>query len=140
VTRLAAACGLAFMLVGCGPVASSPAGTGASEAAERYFAALVGRDWANAYGCLNDATKAKFPSDSFRAKAAVFRADWGLEPEAVQVRSCDEHGTEAVAHVVLSGKGKDGHKQWKDVVALRKGPDGWKVILPANFGKVRTGH
>jgi hypothetical protein len=138
VIRLVWVCGVAFAAVGCGPVSSSPSGSGASEAAERYFSALVGRDWAAAYGCLDEAAKAKWPDDQFRTRAAAFRSDWGFEPEAVRVRSCDEHGDEAVAHVVLSGMGKDGHTQWKDAVALRRGPAGWLVIPPANFGKSRA--
>jgi hypothetical protein len=131
---------MAVVAAGCGPASSSPPGTGAAKAAERYFSALVGRDWPAVYACLDEAAKVKLSADQFQSKAAAFRSDWGFEPEAVQVRSCDEHGDEAVAHVVLSGKGKDGHKQWKDAVALRRGPAGWHVVPPANFGKPRARH
>ena len=136
--RLGWVYGVAVVVAGCSTASSPPPGTGAATAAERYFSALVGRDWATAYGCLDESAKAKWPDDQFRSRAAAFRSDWGFEPETVQVRSCDEHGIEAVAHVVLSGKGKDGHTQWKDAVALRRGPAGWHVIPPANFGKPRA--
>jgi hypothetical protein len=124
---------------GCSAPPAAPAGTGASEAAEAFFTALVARDWPTGHTALDDATRAKWPLDTFRTKAAAFRADWGFDPESVHVKSCDERGDEATAHVVLSGKGKDGHRQLKDAVVLHRGASGWRIFLPENFGKPHAG-
>jgi hypothetical protein len=140
VIRLGGTWGLVLTSVGCGSNPPPPAGTGAAEAAERFFAALVARDWSIAYDGLDDATKAKWALDCFRTLATNFRTDWGFDPESVLVRSCDEHGNDATAHVVLSGRGKTGHKLWKDAVVLRRGPAGWRVIPPSTFGKPPAGH
>jgi hypothetical protein len=53
------------------------------------------------------------------------------------VRSCEEHGDEAVAHVVFAGKTASGTRSFKDGLTLRRGATGWGVVLPPGFGKAR---
>ena len=57
-----------------------------------------------------------------------------IDPKELQVQSCDESGTEAIAHVVLTGRDTARLRRYKDAVALRQTVDGWRVILPTAFG------
>ncbi len=118
--------------VGCGGP-SPPAGTGAREAAEAYYDALLRRDWSAAYDRLHPESRARWGLARFTKLAEQVRGNVGFEPERVRVRSCEERGDEAVAHVVWLGRGR-----YEDGVTLRRTDGGWGVVLPQNFGHRRT--
>jgi hypothetical protein len=122
-------------LGGCGPTApTAPPGTGAREAAAGYFEALVRKDWPAAYALLAPESQKRVGAEQFARLAEAYRRGLGLEPETVHVNACDEHGSEAVAHVTLSGQGQKRH-QFKDAASLRKDDFGWRIVLSPKFGK-----
>jgi hypothetical protein len=127
----AAGCCLAFWLAGCRE--SPPAGTGAEATVRGYYEALLRSDWRGAHAALHPDSRAKLSATQFARQAESYRRQLGFEPEQVVVRSCEEHGAEALAHVVLKG----GTHSYKDAVAMRKDGDGWGVMLPARFGEKR---
>ncbi len=124
-------------LAGCGPATSTPAGTGARETAESFYEAVIRQDWPAAHAALDPDVRKRLSPEQFARLAAQYRRGLGLEPEAVHVRSCEEHGTEAIAHVTLTGRGPTGHGQYRDSVLLRKNGSTWGVVLPPNFGQAK---
>jgi hypothetical protein len=64
-----------------------------------------------------------------------YRRDLGFEPDAIYCRACEERGPDATAHIVLTGRTTTEESRHKDAVALRRGDDGWQIVLPANFGQ-----
>jgi hypothetical protein len=121
-------------LAGCNRTPAPPAGTGAKEAARGYYEALAGRDWQQAYAALHPDSRKHCTQDQFTRLAQAYRRNLGFEPEAVHVQSCDEQGTEAIAHVVLTGRDSSQTRRYKDGVTLRQTVEGWRVVLPPNFG------
>lgn len=111
-----------------------PAGSGAREAAQRYFDALVRSDWPAAYSALTAESRKRVSGDGFARLAAAYRRGLGFDPDAAHVTACEEHGDEAIARLSLTGKGRHGHR-YKDGATLRREQAGWAVVLPANFGR-----
>jgi hypothetical protein len=125
----------AVLTVGCSsPAAPAPAGTGAREAAQGFYDAIVGQDWARAYAALHPDSQASRSAERFSTLAKAYRHNLGFEPDKVTVRTCDEQGRKAIAHVVISGQSSAQARHFKDAVTLRVGPSGWSVVLPPNFG------
>jgi hypothetical protein len=58
-----------------------------------------------------------------------------FEPEGIHVRSCEERATEAIAHVVLTGRGKSQARRYRDGITLRHTDEGWRVVLLQSFGQ-----
>lgn len=127
---------LAAGAAGCGQ-GEAATGTGAREAAQRYYEALRQHDWSTAHAALHPDSRARCNSAQFARLAARYRNDLGFEPEAVRVRFCDEQPTRAVAHVVYTGRARDRRRSYKDAVVLRPGATGWGVVLPRDFGQAR---
>jgi hypothetical protein len=73
--------------------------------------------------------------DQFARLAENYRSSLGFEPESVQVQICDERGTDATVHVVLVGHTAKQDRRYKDAATLQRGDDGWRIILPQNFGR-----
>jgi hypothetical protein len=126
---------LLLALAGCGPAAPTTPHTGAEEAARDYHDALRRRDWSRAYDLLHPDSRARWKSDAFARVAEVYRRRLGFEPEAVVVRSCEEQGDEAKAHVVFEGQAGGKQKFFKEAAELRRSPSGWGVVLPQRFGQ-----
>jgi hypothetical protein len=123
-------------VVGCGRPPARPAGTGAREAAQGYFEALLRQDWPGAYRFLHADDRTRCGADQFARLAENYRRAFGFEPQAVRLQSCDENESVAVAHVVFTGRaGRE--RRYKDAVTLRRGQEGWGVVLPAGFGMTR---
>lgn len=121
----------ALAAVGCGRHApTTPAGTGAEAVARDYCGAVVRQDWDAAYAALDPDGRAAVGPASFRRAAATYRRGFGFEPEEGRVRSCEEHGDEAVAHVVFTGPAGAAHRSYQDGLTLRRTPAGWGVVLP----------
>jgi len=124
------------VLIGCGRVAEEPPGTGAKECVQAYYEALIHKDWAKGYASLDGQSQKRCSSQQFSRLAQRYRSNLGFEPEVVQVRVCEERGTEATAHVVLTGRSATHTRRYKDAVTLRR-RDYWRVVLPPNFGQTR---
>jgi hypothetical protein len=122
-------------LAGCNWAPAPPAGTGARETAQAYCEALVQRDWQQAYAALHPDSQKRCTQEQFTRLAQAYRRNLGFEPEEVQVRSCGERGTEAIAHVVLTGRASSQARRYKDGVTLRQTVEGWRVVLPPSFGR-----
>jgi hypothetical protein len=123
-------------LSGCNSTpAEPPAGTGASEAVKSYYEGLIRQDWQQAYLVLHPDNQKRLSSQEFTLLAQAYRSSLGFEPDELHVQSCDEKGSEALAHVVLTGHNASKEMRYKDAIALRHGADGWRVVLPATFGR-----
>jgi hypothetical protein len=98
----------------------------------------VDQDWPAAYAALHADGRKRLSAEQFAGLARQYRRGVGFEPTAAHVRSCEERGDEAVAHVTLTGQAA-GHRRFhKDAVTLRRGAGGWGVVLPPRFGQART--
>jgi hypothetical protein len=127
----------AALAAGCGGKAAPPPSEAAATAL-RFFTALKDQDWPAAYAALHSDGRKRVTLAEFTERARRYRQGLGFEPTAGHVRSCDERGDEAVAHVSLTGQ-SGGHQRFhKDAVALRRGPEGWGVVLPPRFGQPRA--
>jgi len=125
---------VAIALAGCGKQPQS-SGTGAREATQRYFEALMHRDWESAYAVLDVGSKARCTQEQFSQLAQTYRGKLGFEPDAVIVRACDEQDAVATAHVVLTAAAtKDG--RFKDAITLHRSDHEWHVVLSPRFGQV----
>jgi hypothetical protein len=102
-----------------------------------YYAALLKEDWPRAYAALDADSRKRITSAEFSRLAQNHRKSLGFEPKDVHVRSCEEHGSEAIAHVLLVGQTANKQRWYKDAVTLRRGEAGWAVVLPPQFGKPR---
>jgi hypothetical protein len=129
---------LPVVLAGCGTGPQPPAGTSAAEAVRGFYTALLRQDWPRAYAALHAESRSRWSPEQFARLAAQYRRDLGFEPEQVHVRSCEERGAEATAHVVFTGPGASGPRFFKEAVRLRRGPDGWGVVLAQKFGRARA--
>jgi hypothetical protein len=122
-------------LTGCGPAQPTAPNTGAADAARGYYEAIRGRDWQRAYCLLHPDSRSRWDADGFARAADDYRRRLGFEPAAVHVRSCEEQGDEAKAHVVFSGSAGGKQQHFKDAAALRRSATGWGVVLPSQFGR-----
>src|SRR5438270_12580529 len=127
---------ISVALAGCGK-APGNAGTGAETAVRSYFGALVQKDWAAAYAALHADSRKRCDAEQFAKLAQNYRKGLGFEPEEFHVRSCEEQGSEAMAHVVLQGHSGAKQRTFKDAVAVRRSGTAWGVVLPAHFGEGR---
>jgi hypothetical protein len=127
---------LPLLAAGCGGTAA-PTPSEAGAAALRFFTALKDQDWPAAYAALHPDGRKRLRLAEFTERARRYRQGLGFEPAAAHVRSCEERGDEAVAHVSLTGQSGGRQRFHKDAVTLRRGADGWGVVLPPRFGQVR---
>jgi len=129
---------LGVAAAGCG--ASTPVGadTGAKELVRAYFEALVHRDWSTAYVSLHADSRKRWTLEQFARMAQNHRAALGFEPEEVHLGSCEEHENSATAHALLTGHVAGKTMTGKDAVVLKRGEAGWGIVLPHNFGAVRS--
>jgi hypothetical protein len=125
------------LLAGCSPAPAPHSGTGAEQVVQDFYEALVRQEWAQAYRLLHTDSKARCSEQQFVRLAAQYRRTLGFEPKEVHVRSCEEHGAEAVAHVVFNGSAASHQKFYKDVATLRQTGECWGILLPARFGLKR---
>src|SRR5262245_10412180 len=87
---------------GCGTRPSPVTDTGSGESVRAYFEAVVRRDWPAAHAALHPGTRARLGPERFARLAEEYWKGLGFEPSGVTVRSCEEQGDRAVAHVVLT--------------------------------------
>jgi hypothetical protein len=126
----------AALMCGCRPAPKPDAGSGAKDAAKRYYEALLRKDWQGAHSLLTPDAKAQATVDRFARLAQEYHRSLGFEPKNVVVNACDEHGTEAVAHVTIVGTSAH-HQRFKDATVLRRVGVEWLVVLNTSFGAVR---
>jgi hypothetical protein len=125
---------VAGILLGCSPSPEESSGTGAKECVQEFYEALIQQDWPRAYAVLDPQAQKRLGSLQFNRLGLAYRNSLGFEPQAIHVRACEERGTEATAHVVLTGRTIKQEHRYKDAITLRQGEQGWRVQLPPHFG------
>src|SRR3954471_18454054 len=96
---------VALAATGCGAAPeAAPDGTGARQAGHDFYAAMIRQDWPAAYARLHPDSRAAVTAERFTGLAKGFRQRLGFEPTKVAVRTCDEQGPRAIAHVVITGR------------------------------------
>jgi hypothetical protein len=120
---------------GCRSRASDTNDTGAATAAVNYFEALIREDWSKAYAALHPESRQRLTSADFARLAQNYRKSIGFDANEIRLRSCEEHGAEAVAHVNILGyamtKLTTKRRTFRDAVALRQTESGWNDQLIA---------
>jgi hypothetical protein len=126
---------LAVLAAGCGSSATPRVRGEAETVVVSFYEAIFRRDWPAAHALLHTESRVNCPLEPFTSLAGAYRRRLGFEPQEVRVRSCEEHEEDAVAHVLLVGR-QDGHeKTHRDAITLRRDGAGWKIVLPARFGR-----
>lgn len=127
---------IAFAVSGCGSREEpSPLGTGARAAATDYFDALAQRNWAAAYAKLDAESKRQVAAAAFARRAEAYVKRLGFDFRKAHLRSCDEQGEKATAHLTLSDRQGTRKHSYRESIMLRRDVQGWGVTLPANFGR-----
>jgi hypothetical protein len=126
---------LLLALTGCGTHSAEQAGTGAEAAVRSYYDALIHKDWAGAYAALHPESRKRTTKEQFVCLAQNYRKNLAFEPLEVRIRSCEEHGDEAVARVILSGQGAGKQRTFQDGITLRRSGSDWRIILSPRFGE-----
>lgn len=122
-------------LTGCQP--TPPAAlenTGSHEAVTEFFEAIIRQDWPRGLKVLAAEKNNRMTSELFGRLGQAYRKRLGFDPEEVHLRSCEEHGAQAIAHVVLVGHVNGQRKQFRESVTLRQSDGKWVVLLPNHFG------
>jgi hypothetical protein len=125
---------LAAALAGCSPAPALP-DTGAKDAARVFYEGLLRQDWQQSYAALHPDSQQRYPRAEFIRLAQAYRRNVGFEPEELHIRSCDEQGTQAIAHVVLTGRTRGSKQRYNDGLLLRQSAGAWRIVLPNNFGR-----
>jgi hypothetical protein len=125
------------LLAGCAAAPPARPDTGARAAAEAYLAALVRNDADAAYQLLHPEAKQLFPREAFARRAAAYVKQLGFAPARVHIRSCDEQADRAVVQVTLTDAAGSRKHSYRDGLVLKRGPDGWGIVPPKNFGQPR---
>ncbi|MBX7103563.1 MAG: hypothetical protein K1X57_05755 [Gemmataceae bacterium] len=126
---------IALGTAGCGGRVPASPDTGAKQSAERYFRALIRRDWSAAYDGLDAASKARVSQAEFARRAEVYLTGLKLNPSEATAGAAQESELTATVHVAITGRGGHGFRRFKDTVTLRKDGRDWKVELPRSFGR-----
>jgi hypothetical protein len=126
---------LLLALSGCGEKAAPPpVDTGAREAVETFFGALIANDPPRAYAALDPESKHKVSAEQFASLARAYVKNVGFPADKVHIHSCEEQGDAATAHVTLSGHSGGHSRRYNDGVTLRRKDGRWGIVLPNNFG------
>jgi hypothetical protein len=127
---------LLVVVAGCGSKPTLATDSGAKDVVQAYCDAIVRRDWVRAYGTLHPESRARWSESQFARAAEAYRAGLGFDSRSVRVRSCEEQGDRAVAHVTFTRDGR--RQQYRDGMTLAFVEGTWRVMLPPNFGKKLT--
>jgi hypothetical protein len=130
--------GLAVMamtaaVAGCGKPAVRP-GTGAEEVVREFYAALLRQDWSRAYAAVDAQQRSQCSADRFASLAQHYYRGIGFAARELHVRSCEEHGDDAIAHIVLTGEDGSRRRFHRDAITLRWDGAVWRVVLSSRFG------
>lgn len=131
--RLSALSILIGLAAGCGQPPSEPSDTGSRKIVQDFYEAVIKKDWDRAHGTLDADSQAKVPRGQFAGLAESYCSRLGFEPAEVHIRACEERGSEATAHVTLTGRsGKQTHR-YRDGLIVRQERGIWRVVLPEHF-------
>ena len=125
----------ALFASGCGSESSERVDTGSTQVAQNFFTALREQQWDLAYDLVHIDCKVRVGGAQFRQLAGAYRKQIGFEPESVVVRSCEESGGEAKAHIAFRGRAGTDQKFFKDAIRLKQQGEKWFVVLSSTFGQ-----
>jgi hypothetical protein len=129
---------LAILCCGCGPRADQPTDTGSRQVVQTYFDALLQKDWPAAHAVLHPDSQKRCSLAQFTELARSYHRQIGCETAQVFIRSCEERGPEATAHVNIVGRTTaQKRRRYEDGIILRQSQQQWRVVLPKNFGHKR---
>jgi len=121
---------------GCGSTRpTDPGDTGSKAAVLAYFQGILRKDWQSVYAMLTPETQKKFSPQRFESQAKVTRLRIGFEPEDVHIRSCEENGNDATAHVILLTKNPTHKRRFVDGITAKRIEGQWRIVLPDNYGR-----
>ncbi len=132
--------GLIAPTVGC---AAKPAplppipDTGAKQAVGEFYDALIRKDWKQAHARLSADQQRRISPDQFARLGQAYRRKLAFDLVEIHVRSCDEKGTEATAHLLLLGPVGPHRHRYNEGITLKNTGGTWGVVLPENFGKAK---
>jgi hypothetical protein len=133
--RLFLAISLCSLSSACRNDAPAPQGTGAREVVVKYFEPLAQQDWDTAYSQLHADTQKRMNRAAFERGARVYCKRLGFAIGKVAIRSCDEQGEKAIAHVNLSDANGSPKHRYHEGTLLQQSDKGWRIVLPSNFGQ-----
>ncbi len=124
-----------LLLSGCSSAPPPPVeDTGSHQAVTDFFQMLVTQDWQRGFALLTPEKRSSLSLDQFKAQALAYRKRIGFEPEEVLIRSSEEHGNEAIAHLSLVGHVQGQRRLFRESVVLKRRGSDWFVIPPNRFG------
>jgi hypothetical protein len=123
-----------LLLVGCSVPAPAPEDTGARKAVTDFFEPLITQDWQRGFAVLVPDKKKNQTLEQFKAQALAYRKRIGFDPELVHIRSCEEHNTDATAHLSLIGHVLGQRRMFRESVRLQRRGSDWFVVPPNHFG------
>lgn len=131
--RLALLAAFLLPLAGCKKPPQPQAGSGARESVLSFYNALVHRDWPVAYATLDPAGGRRPTLDQFSLAAERYVQRLGFSVKEVAIQGCEEHGPQALAHVVLRGDPTAKPSRFNDAVSLRRDGQSWLIVLPPTW-------
>ena len=123
------------VLVGGCAKRSAAGKSGADDALRNFGRALIGKDWPSAYQALHPETRSTITEKQFAPLGANYLSSIGFKADEFLIRSCEEHGADAIAQVRIRGHAANKLRTYKDTFTLKKDATGWGVVLPSYFGK-----
>ena len=127
---------LLLAVAGCGEKpAPPPVDTGAREAVETFYGALIANDPPRAYATLDADSRRRVSAEQFAELARAYAKNVGFPADKVHIHASEEQGDAATAHVTLSGHSGGHSRRYSDGITLRRAGGRWGVVLPANFGQ-----
>src|SRR5204862_2776424 len=114
--------GASFALVALfgGCAKKSAVKNGADDALRAFGRALIGKDWPSAYQALHPETRATVSEKQFAQFGVNYLSSIGFKADEFLIRSCEEHGPEAIAQVRLRGHTANKLRTYKDMFTLKK--------------------
>jgi hypothetical protein len=96
----------------------------------------IQEDWPAAYAAPDLPSRRRCTSQRFNL-AQNYRSDLGFEPETIHVSACEERGTKATAHVVLTGGTATKAFCCKDEIVLSRDDNGCMSCYRPTLDKAR---
>lgn len=100
-----------------------------------YFDGVIRKDWNVLYPALHPDSRKRYTREQFVQRAISYRKRLRFEPEVVIIRSCEEHGAEAIARLILTTRATRHKPRFNDAVVVRRDAGVWRVVLPDYFGR-----
>src|SRR4051794_40364399 len=125
---------MVVVLAGCSSAPPPLEDSGSKKAVTDFFEAIVSQDWEKGLELVVPEKKSNLSLEQFKAQAIAYRKRLGFDPEQVFIRSSEEHGNEAIAHLSLTGHILGQRKSFRESVVVKRRGTTWFVVPPNHFG------